>query len=220
MLVLDRILAIPDYDDRPQMGLSRAGLAAIVERGGITADGTKASPSVLKRADIKGDKPLSENTSLTSDQARKIKGAIASTANSKKVTKSKSPDNRVPKKLGKLSKPVRELVVPDYPLGGNKRGEMRFSVESHPTKGERIVRQSKGNKPKYSTYSTKKAIATGEDGRTYLLSHEAQGLNRVSRHDFMDAPDDYQFDGAFRDSRKPESLKAFSKAKKFIESAK
>ena len=26
--VLDRVLAIPDYDDLPQMGLSKAGLAA------------------------------------------------------------------------------------------------------------------------------------------------------------------------------------------------
>ena len=207
------------------MGLSRSGLAALVERGGIRKDGIKAKSSVLKLADkasIKGDKKLSENTSLTSDQARKIKGAIAGTAKSKKVTKSKSPDNRVPKKLGKLSKPVRELVIPDYPLGGNKRGEMRFSVESHPTKGERIVRQSVGNKPKYSTYSTKKAIVTGENGRTYFLSHEADyGLNKVSQHDFKDASDDYKLsDGSFRDSRKPESVKAFNKVKKFIESAK
>jgi hypothetical protein len=57
--VLDRVLAIPDHDDVPQMGLSRSGLAALVERGGVTLDGTKAKSSVLKRADVKGDRTLS-----------------------------------------------------------------------------------------------------------------------------------------------------------------
>jgi hypothetical protein len=71
MFDVERILAIPDFDDRPQMGLSKAGLAVIVERGGITADGTKAHSSVLKRADIKGDKPL------TPELATKVKAAIA-----------------------------------------------------------------------------------------------------------------------------------------------
>jgi hypothetical protein len=99
MFDVERILAIPDFDDRPQMGLSKAGLAVIVERGGITADGTKAHSSVLKRADIKGDKPLAGNTAIAPDTAKKIKGAIAGSSKSKKVTKSKSPDNRVPKKL-------------------------------------------------------------------------------------------------------------------------
>jgi hypothetical protein len=56
--VLDRVLAIPDHDDVPQMGLSRSGLAALVERGGVTLDGKKAKSSVLKRADVKGDRPM------------------------------------------------------------------------------------------------------------------------------------------------------------------
>jgi hypothetical protein len=58
--VLDRVLAIPDYDDRPQMGLSRSGLAALVERGGVTLDGKKAKSSVLKRVGVKGDRQLSD----------------------------------------------------------------------------------------------------------------------------------------------------------------
>jgi hypothetical protein len=94
MFDVDRILAIADLDDAPQMGLSRSGLAALVERGGIRKDGIKAKSSVLKLADkasIKGDKKLSENTSLTSDQAQKIKGAIA------RSKKGVSPSDRVTK---------------------------------------------------------------------------------------------------------------------------
>ena len=78
MLVLDRILAIPDSDrDFVQMGISGQIHAALVERGGVRKDGTKAKTSVLNKSFVKGDKKLTENTSLTSDQARKIKGAIA-----------------------------------------------------------------------------------------------------------------------------------------------
>jgi len=108
-------------------------------------------------------------------------------------TQNIQPDKNL-QKLGKLSKPVRSLTVSDYPLGGNKRGEMRFWVESHPKKGERIVRQSAGNKPKYSTYADKYAIATGENGRTYFVSHTKNGdysERKVSTHDFKDAPPDY-----------------------------
>lgn len=79
--VLDRILAIPDYDDRPQMGLSRSGLAAIVERGGLTKDGTKAKASVLERAGIKGDRKL------TPEIAAKAKKAIAGTTKTNPLSK-------------------------------------------------------------------------------------------------------------------------------------
>jgi hypothetical protein len=76
--VLDRVLAIPDHDDVPQMGLSRSGLAALVERGGITKDGTKAKASVLKRADVKGDRKLPslsmDTTGLSNRETKKKTG--------------------------------------------------------------------------------------------------------------------------------------------------
>jgi len=119
-LVLDRVLAIPDYDDRPQMGLSKAGLAAVVERGGITEDGTKAHPSVLKRTDIKGDKKLSENTSITSDQARKIKGAMSGVKGGK-VVRGKSPSDR-----GAKPEPTRSLrILSDAESAQNRKDSQK-----------------------------------------------------------------------------------------------
>jgi hypothetical protein len=106
--VLDRILAIPDFDDRPQMGLSRSGLAALVERGGITKDGTKAKSSVLERAGIKGDRPL---PSLSMD----TKGL------SKRETK---------KKTGKLLRDIRNNKVAIATIQGKgKRAYTRVKGE-------------------------------------------------------------------------------------------
>ena len=48
MLVLERVLAIPDSDrDFVQMGISGKIHAALVERGGVRKDGVKAKTSVL-----------------------------------------------------------------------------------------------------------------------------------------------------------------------------
>ena len=80
--------------------------------------------------------------------------------------------------------PTRELVIEDYPLGGNKRGKCVFRVESN-KRGERVMRQTFG-KPKYTTYAVKCAIVEGEeDGRTYILQLTEWGSVNVERSDFM-----------------------------------
>ena len=105
MLVLDRILAIPDYaPDFVQMGLTTREWA-IIEKTGKTKDGKAAKPSVLKqdrsKTLIKGDKKLSEVSEspkpvfreLDSSIAKKVKGAIAGVKGGK-VVKGKSPSDR------------------------------------------------------------------------------------------------------------------------------
>ena len=166
---------------------------------------------------------------VTKEQSAKIDKGLKSAKNvlgtSKKTAKALSPMGRTSSKqsqpkLGKLSNPVRSLTIPDYPLGGNKRGEMRFWVESHPTKGERIVRQSKGSKPKYSTYSDKYAIATGENGRTFLVSYnKLPNAVTVQDHNFKEPPKEYDL-SFYLDRNKPETVKPLEDAKKFIELAK
>lgn len=96
----------------------------------------------------------------------------------------------------KYSNPTQYLVIPDYPIGGNHRGECVFSVEQN-NRGYRAVRQTKDkngkwNKPKAGTYGGKIAFVTGEDGRTYVLQEARQfRAVKVSRWDFMSAPDGY-----------------------------
>ena len=105
MLVLDRILAIPERDrDFVQMGLTTREWA-ILKKTGKTKDGKAANPSVLKqdrsKTLIKGDKKLSEVSEspkpvfreLDSSIAKKVKGAIAGVKGGK-VVKGKSPRDR------------------------------------------------------------------------------------------------------------------------------
>ena len=125
--------------------------------------------------------------------------------------------------IGKYSNPVKSLTVSNYPLGGNKRGEMRFWVESNPKKGERIVRQSTG-KPKYSTYAKECVIVTGEDGRTYFISLCGNDMIKVSSHDFMDVSREAGLDpnggSLFANPNNPEVMAIFNDALNFIRSAK
>lgn len=69
-----------------------------------------------------------------------------------------------------FSNPRSFATFPDWPLGGNKRGECKFWIESSPKKGHRFVRQTTG-KPKTATYGGKGAIVDGSDGRTYLIQY-------------------------------------------------
>ena len=80
MFVLDRILAIPEYDaDAIQMGLSTHSRGVLRARGYKRTDGTEAKDRFIKadkkleareKAVIKGDKPL------TPELAAKVKGAM------------------------------------------------------------------------------------------------------------------------------------------------
>lgn len=115
--VLDRVLAIPDYDlDRPQMGLSRSGLAAIVERGGITKDGTKAKSSVLERAGIKGDRKLPSKPVNKFEE--KLRDEVATTA---KYIKTRTNDPRlIQNAIDNTKAIVIDKLVPKIRAGNQK----------------------------------------------------------------------------------------------------
>jgi hypothetical protein len=85
-----------------------------------------------------------------------------------------------------FSNPRHEAIIPNWPLGGNKRGSCTFRVEHHPTRGYRVGRTTTG-KTKYHTYSSRVVIVDGSDGRTYILAGTIYGFIKVSRGDFMDA---------------------------------
>ena len=130
--------------------------------------------------------------------------------------------NATTTKIGKYSNPVKSLTVSDYPLGGNKRGEMRFWIESNPKKGERACRQSTG-KPKYSTYVSACVIVTGEDNRTYFISLVGLDMIKVPSHDFMDVSREAGLNPSggtlFANPNDPEVMAVFSDALNFIRSA-
>jgi hypothetical protein len=73
-----------------------------------------------------------------------------------------------------ISNPRREEIIEDWPLGRNERGPATFTHEVHPTRGERIGRQTpyKGRmgKIKYTTYSQSCRLVDGSDGKTHIVS--------------------------------------------------
>ena len=86
-----------------------------------------------------------------------------------------------------FANPRLEAVIPDYPLGGGRRGPCRFFIERHPRRGYRAGRVTFG-KPKYDTYGGRAAVVDGSDGRTYIIQDAGPyGFIRVSRSDFKDA---------------------------------
>ncbi len=94
-----------------------------------------------------------------------------------------------------FSNPRLRAEIPDWPLGGSKRGLCVFAMEHHPKRGYRFTRTTTG-KPKTSTYGGKLAIVDGSDGRTYIIQHA--GMYQaivVWRSDFMNpATEDLGFD--------------------------
>lgn len=81
-----------------------------------------------------------------------------------------------------FSNPRLRAEIPDWPLGGDKRGLCVFQVERDPKRGVRISRTTFG-KPKYTTYSLAGCIVDGSDGRTYLLK-KSYGMITIYRSDF------------------------------------
>jgi hypothetical protein len=72
-----------------------------------------------------------------------------------------------------ISNPRREENIEDWPLGRNERGTAVFTHETHPTRGQRIGRQTpyKGRmgKIKYTTYSDSCRLVDGSDGKTHIV---------------------------------------------------
>jgi hypothetical protein len=85
-----------------------------------------------------------------------------------------------------FSNPRLEATFNDWPLGGNKRGQCVFKVETHPKRGQRVGRTTTG-KTKFDTYSPQVAIVDGSDGRTYILSLTGYQFVSVADSSYMSA---------------------------------
>lgn len=87
----------------------------------------------------------------------------------------------------KYSNPRVNAIVRDYPLGGNKRGQATFTIESKPGKGERGVRVTidprtgRESAPKTLTFATKARIVDGDDGRTYIAELTMYGFVTIMK---------------------------------------
>jgi hypothetical protein len=66
------------------------------------------------------------------------------------------------------SNPRLEAVIENWPLGRNKRGPAKFTIERHPQRGERAIRETTTGAPKKMAYAKQMRIVDGDDGRTYV----------------------------------------------------
>lgn len=75
------------------------------------------------------------------------------------------------------SNPRTQATIDNWP-SGSRKVTAQFSIEQHPTRGERGVRVTTG-KPKTLTYARKVRIVDGDDGRIYLaeLTHYGQMIS-------------------------------------------
>ena len=64
------------------------------------------------------------------------------------------------------SNPRMNAVIENWP-SGSKRVTATFSIETHPTRGQRAIRTTTGA-PKKLTYAKQMRIVDGDDGRTYI----------------------------------------------------
>lgn len=64
------------------------------------------------------------------------------------------------------SNPRMSATIEKWPHG-KQRVTAHFTIEKHPTRGERAVRVTTGA-PKKLTYAVKARIVDGDDGRTYI----------------------------------------------------
>ena len=80
--------------------------------------------------------------------------------------------------------PCLALLILDWPSGRYKV-QAQFRIETHPTRGQRAVRQTqhplKGtwSAPKTTTYARLARIVTGSDGKTYILELTGSGSIHV-----------------------------------------
>ena len=110
-----------------------------------------------------------------------------------------------------FTNPRQEAIFSDWPLGGTKRGTIKFWIEEHPKRGYRFCRITTG-KPKTATYGGKGAIVTGSDGRTYLIQFAgAFDFISVKTHDFMSPAPEVHPSGVF-----PEQAELYATLKALI----
>lgn len=70
--------------------------------------------------------------------------------------------------------PRTQCTINDWP-SGRHRTTATFRIETHPTRGERVVRTTlhpktgRPSAPKTTTYARRVRIVDGDDGRTYLV---------------------------------------------------
>lgn len=95
------------------------------------------------------------------------------------------------------SNPRMSAVIENWP-SGNQRVTATFTIESHPTRGERAVRVTVGA-PKRLTYARKVRIVDGDDGRTYIAELTAYGFVTIMRGDMK-----YQHE-VIHEGEKPEA---------------
>lgn len=78
------------------------------------------------------------------------------------------------------SNPRQSATFTDWPYG-QLRTTCTFSIETHPTRGQRAVRQTINPKtgtpaaPKALTYARRVVIVDGSDGRTYIAELSLYG---------------------------------------------
>jgi hypothetical protein len=71
--------------------------------------------------------------------------------------------------------PRMTVTIDGWPYGRDLRTTATFTIEQHPTRGERGTgttvdpKNGRISKPKTLTYASKARIVDGEDGRTYIL---------------------------------------------------
>jgi hypothetical protein len=84
--------------------------------------------------------------------------------------------------------PAMARRIEGWPLGRTQRALAVFTIEQHPTRGERAVRvlvtaEGRTFAPKKLTYAEKVRIVNGSDGRTYIAELTRSGFVSIMRGD-------------------------------------
>jgi hypothetical protein len=102
------------------------------------------------------------------------------------------------------SNPRLNATIDNWP-SGSKRVTAVFTIEQHPTRGERAVRVTTGA-PKTLVYARKARILDGDDGRTYLANLTIYGHISIFNGDMK-----FRHEAVFEhDPRYPDLLALFA----------
>lgn len=92
------------------------------------------------------------------------------------------------------SNPCMHAEIPNWPMGGSKRGVATFSIETRAGKGQRAVRITECNgklsAPKVRTFAKQARIVDGSDGKTYVVELSSYGFISVMRSDMKLSAED------------------------------